>query len=427
MTNTNINKMIFRNLILGGITISVLVGIAVHLAEHNRINDYAEKLAFSESIKYSEYYNNFYYNPSDSSLPTLRKVVQNTLDHNLFILIEFYDDNLNRIICESLKDKDIIEIKNDLDSKFSGFHMTGGTAHKIAFINGQLYIKVMSPIRDKNKDKIIGHFEGVYHVSDDKMVEIKNKTLLSAFQSVLIVLATTFLLYPVILQLKKKLLIRSYELLDSNINTIKSLGSAIAKRDSDTNSHNYRVTIYSVRLAEKLRLSKSQIQALIKGAFLHDIGKIGISDAILLKPGKLTHDEFEIVKQHVVLGVEILENNKWLKDAIDVVLYHHEKFDGSGYIHGLKDKNIPVNAKIFAIVDVFDALTSSRPYKEAFSLDESLEILKSDAGSHFEPQFISKFEQIAKELYIEISNLENERVLNEHLDSLISIYFTILN
>ncbi|NOY86580.1 MAG: HD domain-containing protein [Deltaproteobacteria bacterium] len=305
--------------------------------------------------------------------------------------------------------------------------MTGGTAHKIAFINGQLYIKVMSPIRDKNKDKIIGHFEGVYHVSDDKMVEIKNKTLLSAFQSVLIVLATTFLLYPVILQLKKKLLIRSYELLDSNINTIKSLGSAIAKRDSDTNSHNYRVTIYSVRLAEKLRLSKSQIQALIKGAFLHDIGKIGISDAILLKPGKLTHDEFEIVKQHVVLGVEILENNKWLKDAIDVVLYHHEKFDGSGYIHGLKDKNIPVNAKIFAIVDVFDALTSSRPYKEAFSLDESLEILKSDAGSHFEPQFISKFEQIAKELYIEISNLENERVLNEHLDSLISIYFTILN
>ena len=423
----NINKIIFRNLILGGITISILVGITVHLVEHNRINNYAEKLAFSESTKYSEYYNNFYHNPSISSLQTLRKIVQNTLDHDLFISIEIYDDSLNRIIRESLKDKDINEIKHDLDSKFPEFIMAGEIAHKVASINGQLYIKVMSPIRDKNKDKIIGHFEGVYHVSNDKIVEIRNKAFLSVFQSVLIVLATTFLLYPVILQLKKKLSIRSYELLDSNINTIKSLGSAIAKRDSDTNSHNYRVTIYSVSLAEKSRLSKSQIQALIKGAFLHDIGKIGISDAILLKPGKLTHDEFEIVKQHVVLGVEILENNKWLRDAIDVVLYHHEKFDGSGYIHGLKGKDIPVNAKIFAIADVFDALTSSRPYKKAFSLDKSLEILKSDAGSHFEPQFISKFEQIAKELYIEISNLENERVLNKHLDSLISRYFTILN
>lgn len=427
MTSTNINKIIFRNLILGGITISVLVGITVHLVEHNRINDYAEKLALRESIKYSEYYNDFYHNPSNSSLQTLRKVIQNTLDHNLFILIEIYDDNSNRIIRESLKDKDINEIKHDLDSKFPEFIMAEEIAHKIASINGQLYIKVMSPIQDKNKDKIIGHFEGVYHVSDDKIVEIRNKAFLSVFQSVLIVLATTFLLYPVILQLKKKLSIRSYALLESNINTIKSLGSAIAKRDSDTNSHNFRVTIYSVKLAEKLELNKSQIQALIKGAFLHDIGKIGISDTILLKPGKLTQDEFEIVKQHVVLGVEILENNKWLKDAIDVVLYHHEKFDGSGYIHGLTSKDIPVNAKIFAIADVFDALTSSRPYKKAFSLDKSLEILKSDAGSHFEPRLVSEFEQIAKELYIEISNLENERVLNKHLDLLISRYFTILD
>ena len=423
MTNSNINKTIFRNLILGGIAISILTGFLIYLLEHKRIDDYVGKLASRESIKYTEYYSDFYDTSSNSSLSTLRKALQNSLDHDLFIMIEIYDNKLNRIIVENLKD--INEIKDELDSKFSSFIMAGKIAHKKTYLNGQLYIKVMSPIRDKNKDKIIGHFEGIYHVSNDKIVEIKNQILLSVLQSVFIVLITTVLLYPIILQLNKKLSKRSYELLESNIHTIKSLGSAIAKRDSDTNAHNYRVTIYSARLAEKIGLTKPHIQALIKGAFLHDVGKIGISDTILLKPGKLTNDEFEIMKQHVVLGVDIIKNNKWLEDARDVVLYHHEKFDGSGYMYKFKGKNIPVNARIFAISDVFDALTSNRPYKKAFSLDKSLEILKMGTGSHFDPEFLAKFDPIAKELYMEISSLENEQVLSKHLNKLISKYFTI--
>jgi len=423
MINTNINKLIFRNLILGGIIISILTGILVYLIENNRIDNYVADLAFEGSTKYYRYYSDFYRDPSDSSLSILRKSLQTALGHDLFILIEIYDDNLNRVIVENIKD--INEFKYDLDRQFEQFIMTGKIAHKKTFLNGQFYIKVMSPIWDQNKDKIIGHFEGVYHVSDDKIAAIKKQSLFSVLQSVLIVLATTILLYPIILQLNKKLSIRSYELLDSNINTIKSLGSALAKRDSGTNLHNYRVTIYSARLAEKLGLIESNIQAMIKGAFLHDVGKIGISDTILLKPGKLTNNEFETIKKHVILGEDILKNNKWLKEATDVVLYHHEKFDGSGYFYGLQGKNIPINARIFAITDVFDALTSSRPYKEAFSLEKSLEILKEGCDSHFDPKFFKKFEQIAKELYMEISSFKNEQILNKHLDLLISKYFTI--
>lgn len=425
MAQKNINKIIFRNLILGGITISVLTGILVYLLEYNRIDNYVAKLAIEESTKYSEYYSDYYYSPSESSLSSLRIVLQAALDHDLFILVEIYDNNSNRIIIENIKDYS--DIKHALGSKFSRFIMTGETAHQKISIDGKVYIKVMSPIRDRENNKVIGHFEGIYHVSDEKMAEIRGRIILSVLQSVLIVLATTILLYPVILQLNKKLSRRTYELLESNIHTIKSLGGAIAKRDSDTNIHNYRVAIYSARLAEEIGLARSHIQALIKGAFLHDVGKIGISDTILLKPDDLTDDEFEIMKQHVVLGVEIIEYNRWLNDAIDVVLYHHEKFDGSGYLHNLKGKDIPVNARIFTITDVFDALTSSRPYKEAFSLDKSLDILRAGTGSHFDPEFLEKFERIAKQLYIEIYSLKDEQALSRHLDTFISKYFTILD
>ncbi len=408
---------------MGGIIISVLTGIIIFSIEYARIDDHVAKLAVAESIKCSNYYSDYYYNPSAASLATLRQTLRTSLDRNLFVLIEVYNDNLNRIVVESLKGID--QLKHDLDRKFSSFVMTGKIAFKKASMKHQLYIKVMSPIRDKNNDKIIGHFEGVYHVSSSKIGEVKDQIFVSVAQSIIIVLLTTILLYPLILQLHKKLFLRSCELLDSNINTIKSLGNAIAKRDSDTNSHNYRVTIYSVRLAEKMGLNEAHIKALIKGAFLHDVGKIGISDNILLKPGKLTTEEFEIMEQHVVLGWEIIKDNGWLNDATDVVLYHHEKFDGSGYPHGLKGENIPLTARIFAIADVFDALTSNRPYKKAFSIERSLKILREGKGSHFDPEFLTRFEQIAEEIYTETANIKNEQGLFKLLDIFVSRYFTV--
>jgi len=421
MLNKNINKIIFRNLVLGGAVISLITGLVIYILEHDRIDDYVANLALEDSIKYSDYYRDYYYKPSGPSLSILKKILKKSLSHDTFVIIEIYDDKSNRIIVENIEHFN--KIKDKLDRKFSNFTMAGEIAHKKVDLSGQSYIKVMSPIRDKSK--VIGHFEGIYHVSNSKITETKNRIYASVLQSVFIVLITTLLLYPIILQLNKQLSRRSHELLESNIHTIKSLGAAIAKRDSDTNTHNYRVTIYSVKLAENLGLIEPHIKALIKGAFLHDIGKIGITDTILLKSGKLSDEEFEIMKRHVIFGAEILENNKLLDDALDVVLHHHERFDGKGYPHKLRGKNIPVNARIFTIADVFDALTSSRPYKEAYSFDKSLEILKKGAGSRFDPEFLTMFEKIVKGLYMEISNLDSEQALSKYLDTLIRQYFTI--
>ncbi|MBF0373703.1 MAG: HD-GYP domain-containing protein [Alphaproteobacteria bacterium] len=194
-----------------------------------------------------------------------------------------------------------------------------------------------------------------------------------------------------------ELLVR--DLLDANLNTLEVLGAAIAKRDSDTGSHNYRVTIYSVRLAETLGLDRKMIGALIKGAFLHDTGKIAIPDAILLKPGKLDEAEFTVMMTHVQHGIDIVGRSSWLADALDVVGGHHEKWAGGGYPAGLSGEDIPVNARVFAIADVFDALTSERPYKRPFPLEKSLAILREGAGGHFDPLLIDLFEPLAPDLH----------------------------
>ena len=307
MINNDIRKIIIRNLSVGGIIIALATGGVVSLIEHNRFDEYLSNLALNESNKFSNYYQNYYEDPSPLSLEVLSNRIQNDLDINLFIIIEVYDNNLNKIIDKSINE---FEIQDVLNYRFSSFKMKGELAHIKTSINEQWYVKTMSPIRDKKNSRIIGHFEGVYRVSEEKIRELKKHIFLSVVQSVGIVLITTFLLYPVILNLDKKLKLRTQELLDSNVNTLKALGNAIAKRDTITNAHNYRVTIYSVRLAEQLKISRCQIQSLIKGAFLHDVGKIGISDTILLKKDTLTPSEIETMKQHVVFGVDILKKNK---------------------------------------------------------------------------------------------------------------------
>jgi HD-GYP domain-containing protein (c-di-GMP phosphodiesterase class II) len=212
-------------------------------------------------------------------------------------------------------------------------------------------------------------------------------------------------------------------LVESNVETLRVIGSAIAKRDSDTDSHNYRVTIYSVELAERIALKPNIIQGLIKGAFLHDVGKIGISDQILLKPDKLSRSEYETMKLHVQHGLDIVRQSEWLKDAVDVVGFHHEKFSGEGYPNGLNGREIPVNARIFAIADVFDALTSQRPYKERLSLATSMEILNQGRGSHFDPALLDSFSEIAPALYEQYAEGSDD-VLIKKLETIILKYFS---
>jgi HD-GYP domain-containing protein (c-di-GMP phosphodiesterase class II) len=154
-----------------------------------------------------------------------------------------------------------------------------------------------------------------------------------------------------------------------------------------------------LRLAEATGLNAERVRALIKGAFLHDVGKIGVRDNILHKPARLDVEEFRIMQTHVDHGLDIVHRSRWLADAEDVVGSHHEKFDGSGYPKQLAGEAIPLEARIFALADVFDALTSRRPYKEPLSFDETMQILESGRGQHFDPALLDHFAAIARELY----------------------------
>ena len=285
-------------------------------------------------------------------------------------------------------------------------------------INNNLYLQVLVPLKDNN-NKLIGYLEGVYEVNYEQLVFLKQRVFSTVIQTILIVVVTTLVLTPIIFSLNRELFTYSSKLLRANIDTLRVLGGAVSKRDTDTDAHNYRVTIYSVKIAEKIKMSHEEIRKLIKGAFVHDVGKIGIPDQVLLKPGKLTEEEFEVMKKHVKHGVDIIRESEWLEDATDIVMYHHEKYNGTGYLHGLNGEDIPLNARIFAIADVFDALTSERPYKQPFSYEVAIDILKEGKGQHFDPNLIDVFLNISRELYSQIANCSDEiarKILNELLD-----------
>ncbi|SDX43240.1 HD domain-containing protein [Allochromatium warmingii] len=212
------------------------------------------------------------------------------------------------------------------------------------------------------------------------------------------------------------------QLLAANLEMLELLGAMVAKRDSDTSAHNYRVTMYSVRLAEAMGLDRADIRSLIKGAFLHDIGKIAIPDSILLKPNRLDEQEFAIMRTHVAHGLDIVGRSSWLKDAMDVVGYHHEKYDGSGYSTGLAGEAIPLTARVFAIVDVFDALTSLRPYKGSMRVEEALTIITESSGTHFAPEVVAAFTPLALTLYESLHQLD-EPALIQAMRELVASYF----
>lgn len=235
---------------------------------------------------------------------------------------------------------------------------------------------------------------------------------------ILVSLATTLALYPVILSLNRNVLRASRDILQGNIETAAVLGAAIAKRDSDTGEHNYRVTLYAIALAEKIGLQREEIRHLILGSFLHDVGKIGIPDVILLKPGRLNGAEFATMKQHVGLGLDIIANSHWLAPAGEVIGNHHEKFDGSGYPQGRCGEDIPLNARIFAIVDVFDALMSERPYKPSMALNQALEILREGRGRHFDPALLDAFCNLAEEVYRELHGRHEDELSQMLVDRL---------
>ena len=188
-------------------------------------------------------------------------------------------------------------------------------------------------------------------------------------------------------------LVQAEQLQLAHIDLIQRLGRAAEYKDTDTGEHIARMSRYSKVLALAYGMSEYEAEQLKQAAPMHDVGKIGIPDAVLLKPGRLNENEYEHMKQHALIGAKILENSPspLLQLAYKLALEHHEKWDGTGYPYGLKGKEISIEGRIVAIADVFDALTSKRPYKKAWSIEEALDLLKDEAGKHFDPQLVDLF------------------------------------
>jgi diguanylate cyclase (GGDEF)-like protein/putative nucleotidyltransferase with HDIG domain len=198
------------------------------------------------------------------------------------------------------------------------------------------------------------------------------------------------------------------ELNELNQAIIASLATAIDAKDHYTCSHINRVHLYARGLAEAAGVTPSELQAITTGALVHDIGKLGIPDHILRKPGKLTTEEFRRIQHHVHIGAEILAPIPFPFPVVEVVRTHHERWDGRGYPRGLKGEEIPIGGRVIGIVDVFDALTSDRPYRRALSDEEAIRHLKEGAGKQFDPHLVDLFEQILPRIRAELSELEAE-------------------
>ncbi|HEX2981182.1 MAG TPA: HD domain-containing phosphohydrolase, partial [Anaerolineaceae bacterium] len=173
--------------------------------------------------------------------------------------------------------------------------------------------------------------------------------------------------------------------------TIEGWSRALDLRDQETEGHSQRVTDLSMRLAREMDLRNEALVHIRRGALLHDIGKMGIPDEILLKPGALNENEWQIMRQHPVLAYQLLSSISFLQPALDIPYCHHEKWDGSGYPRGLSGHEIPQAARIFAIVDVWDALRSDRPYRQAWSREAAIDYLRSQSGKHFDPAILALF------------------------------------
>ncbi len=197
--------------------------------------------------------------------------------------------------------------------------------------------------------------------------------------------------------------------------TLDAMVSAIESRDCETKHHCRRVQVYATVVAERMAVDKETLRDVSYGALLHDVGKIGVPDSILLKPGKLTDEEWKTMRNHTLIGYKMISRIKFLKGAADVVLYHHERWDGKGYPYGIAGDSIPLSARIFCVVDAYDAITSKRVYKEAVPADIARTEIERCSGKQFDPAVVKVFLQTTdEELMALIAGVEADADISTH-------------
>lgn len=242
-----------------------------------------------------------------------------------------------------------------------------------------IFVSAMDEVNDETKGFELGAVDYITKPVSPSIVKARVKTHLALFDQNRI--------------LEKKVKERTAEIHDTRLQIIHCLGAASEYRDEETGTHISRMSQYSRSIALSAGMSQEEAELLLQAAPMHDVGKIGIPDRILLKPGKLDAQEWEIMKTHTTIGAKIIGNHpsELLTLAGQVALTHHEKWDGTGYPYGLKGEEIPIHGRIVMLADVFDALTSDRPYKKAWSEEAAIEEITRMSGQHFDPQLVLAF------------------------------------
>jgi putative nucleotidyltransferase with HDIG domain len=206
-----------------------------------------------------------------------------------------------------------------------------------------------------------------------------------------------------VVRARTEMLRQAMEDLESSYDvTLEALGDALDLKDSETEGHSKRVTAYTIALARAMGISPTQIKVIARGAFLHDIGKMAIPDEILRKPGALTLEEQQVMREHCSRGYHMLRKIPFLAEAAEIVYSHQEHFDGTGYPNGLSGNDIPIGARIFAVADTLDAITSDRPYRKARSFDVAREEILRCSGTQFDPGVVEVFLKMPNELWQEL-------------------------
>lgn len=211
------------------------------------------------------------------------------------------------------------------------------------------------------------------------------------------------LVYQLILLISVWLMRNYQEVVLSKMNLVKALANALDSRDPYTRNHSENVSKLSVKIAEKMGLPKKMCEEIRIGGLLHDIGKIGVPEGVLLKAGKLTEEEYESIKKHPTIGFQIIQHiSEYSKNSVlESILYHHERYDGTGYPNGLKGEMIPLSARIVAIADTFDAMTSERVYRKERSVEGTLDEILKNKGRQFDPEITDVFLTIINEQFIQ--------------------------
>ncbi|MGI1945656.1 HD domain-containing phosphohydrolase [Shewanella glacialipiscicola] len=245
-----------------------------------------------------------------------------------------------------------------------------------------IFVTALSEVADETQGFALGAVDYITKPVSAAVVKARVKTYLA--------------LYDQKRLLEQQVKIRTQELEATRFEIIRRLGRAAEYKDNETGLHVVRMSHYARLLAIKLGLPDTFCDLIFNAAPMHDIGKIGTPDAVLKKPGKLNAEEWAIMQQHAVIGAEIIgeHDDPLLTMARRIALTHHEKWDGAGYPYGLVGEDIPLEGRIVAIADVFDALTSQRPYKPAWTIEATMELLESEAGKHFDPKLVAEFKQI---------------------------------